>query len=738
MEYVVLARKLRPQRFDELIGQETIAQILRNAIRTDRVAHAFLFAGSRGVGKTSAARILTKALNCEQPQAGEPCNACPTCREITAGSSPDVYEIDAASNRGIDNIRELRENANYQPAKSRYKTYIIDEAHMLTTESFNALLKTLEEPPERVKFILATTAPHRIPDTIHSRCQRFDFSRIPVAVMAAQLGRIAETEGLTLSPSALEAIARNAAGGMRDALTALDQVISFVGQAPTDEEVLRLLGLIDSREVLELLEAVLARDLGQALKVLSDVLERGHDVDTLLAGILRELKDLSLFAALSAQARYFQDHPPDALEFYRRHAADTPVDLLQQLFHLFMDLEGQLNRTTQTRACFEMALAKACRAESLVGVPDLLARLRGLLGDGKGGKTPTGAGPSGAPAGGSATRPAPAPTAAPPGSVRAQAAPPTPPPEPAAPRESRPTAAASEPTAEDAGPTAGGAESTTSPAAAPSEPGKMAAPQPAPAAPAPPGTNPPAPAAPPAAADTSPAAPGDDHPAAHPAAPAPVTAGNGSGAMRATPGPMHSAPPSATPPNGSGQPAAVDGPGDPWPSQAPDDPAALPPLPAEAPCDDPRFADLLERLKAGNKSRLWALLRRAEVAEWGPRHVSLLLPGPGDNLGPDDQQWLSQALQEALGQGFECRVIDDTNRRARPAYTLSGREQLARLHQESRERQAARGDAAIGEVLHFFPRGAVRDIRLDPAALQTTAMPDTAPQATPSQDTEDV
>ena len=245
MSYVVLARKLRPACFGDLIGQETAAQTLRNAVISDRVAHAFLFSGSRGVGKTSAARILTRALNCLNPDNGDPCNTCENCHEINQNASPDVYEIDAASNRGIENIRELRENVNYVPARCRYKVYIIDEAHMLTLESFNALLKTLEEPPSHVKFIFATTDPYKIPPTIISRCQRYDFLRIPIKKIADFLETVVAKENLEITRQALEMIARNSVGGMRDALTSIDQILSFTGTSATDQKVAQILGILD-------------------------------------------------------------------------------------------------------------------------------------------------------------------------------------------------------------------------------------------------------------------------------------------------------------------------------------------------------------------------------------------------------------------------------------------------------------------------------------------------------------
>ncbi|HEX7927392.1 MAG TPA: DNA polymerase III subunit gamma/tau, partial [bacterium] len=400
MEYVVLARKLRPQRFQDLVGQETVARALRNALMTGRVAHAFLFAGSRGVGKTSTARILTKALNCLNPQEGEPCNTCAICQEISAGAAPDVFEIDAASNRGIDNIRELRENVKYAPAKCRFKTYIIDEVHMLTLESFNALLKTLEEPPPHVKFILATTHPHRIPDTILSRCQRYDFPRIPLSRMVDYLAEVTVKEGLNFSRTALETIARNSAGGMRDALTGIDQAVSFAGSSPSDADVLGLLGLMDNREVLNLLAAVLDKRLDEALDAFTLITTRGHDAHVLLESLLREVKDLTLFHSLGKDSAYFQDHLQDSLQFYGTRKDTIGLDELQQLFQLFLALESQLKSSAFPKACFEMALVQACRVQPLVGVPELLERARELLrgGEGEGRAAPRPQRPMGQPA----------------------------------------------------------------------------------------------------------------------------------------------------------------------------------------------------------------------------------------------------------------------------------------------------------------------------------------------------
>ncbi|MEC7217269.1 MAG: DNA polymerase III subunit gamma/tau, partial [SAR324 cluster bacterium] len=377
MSYVVLARKLRPQRFSDLIGQEVIAQILQNAIRSNRVAHAFLFSGSRGVGKTSAARILTKALNCLQPDNVDPCNTCENCQEISSNASADVYEIDAASNRGIENIRELRENVKYAPARCRYKVYIIDEAHMLTLESFNALLKTLEEPPSHVKFILATTDPHKVPVTILSRCQRYDFQRIPLPRMLEFLGQAAVQENLQLSPKSLELIARHAAGGMRDALTALDQVLSFAGEQASEAEVRQILGIADASMRFQLLECLFRQQLGPAMQAFQELYRHGFDLQELLQELLQSVKTLSLYLALSGDLS-FAEVAEDEQEQYRQLASLTTQGELQQMFHLLMQLEEQMKRSVHARICFEMTLLQLASVQPLVGVKDMLQQIRTL------------------------------------------------------------------------------------------------------------------------------------------------------------------------------------------------------------------------------------------------------------------------------------------------------------------------------------------------------------------------
>jgi len=378
MSYVVLARKLRPSRFGDLIGQETAAQTLRNAVLSDRVAHAFLFTGSRGVGKTSAARILTRAVNCLNPDNGDPCNRCENCTEINQNASADVIEIDAASNRGIENIRELRENVNYVPAKCRYKVYIIDEAHMLTLESFNALLKTLEEPPPYVKFILATTDPYKIPPTIISRCQRYDFLRISIKKMADFLETVVKKEKLELSRKAIEMICRNSVGGMRDALTAIDQILSFTGTSATDQKVAQILGILDSESRFAFIEALLAKKDGEAISYFQKLQEHGHDVNDVLSDLLQTIKTIALVRTLGINQTLFQDIPADDLETFSTLSKIVSADELQQIFHILLELEEQMKRSAHTKICFEMAILQIASIEPLVGLPEIISEIQNI------------------------------------------------------------------------------------------------------------------------------------------------------------------------------------------------------------------------------------------------------------------------------------------------------------------------------------------------------------------------
>ena len=310
LSYLAIARKYRPATFDEIVGQEHVTRTLRNAIARDRVHHAFLFTGARGVGKTTAARALAKSLNCAEGPTAQPCGSCTSCTEVSQGSSPDLIEIDGASNNSVDDIRDLRDTVQYAPTGGRYKVYLIDEVHMLSKGAFNALLKTLEEPPSHVVFVFATTEPHRIPDTILSRVQRFDFKRIAAGAVAERLRSIAEREGATLSDHALRLIARAGEGSMRDAQSLLDQVLSFSGSEVSDAEVAETLGLIDTRLVHDMLAGMLEGNPTRCFEVIDQVYGYGYELSQFTAELLETLRNLT-FLVLSPDAQRFVDLPEE-------------------------------------------------------------------------------------------------------------------------------------------------------------------------------------------------------------------------------------------------------------------------------------------------------------------------------------------------------------------------------------------------------------------------------------------
>ena len=384
MSYLVLARKYRPQRFDQLVGQEHIARTLTNAIAQQRVHHAFLFTGARGVGKTSAARILAKALCCAEGPTANPCGKCDFCREIAEGRSVDVIEIDGASNTGVDDVRTLREGARYMPTKGQRKIYIIDEVHMLSTSAFNALLKTLEEPPPHVVFIFATTEAHKIPTTILSRCQRYDFKLIPTARLTAHLETILASESIATDTDALRLIARQAGGSVRDSLSLLDQVIAYVGaERLTREIVAEVLGVADRRVLVDLAGAVLARDPGAALRILARSADVGVDLGQLARAFLGFLRDLEVVGRV-ADAADLVDATPEELEEARAlarkatAAASGAAGLLGVLFDRWARAIDEAARSQSPRLIFEMALVDLCQAEPLEPLGDLLERLEGL------------------------------------------------------------------------------------------------------------------------------------------------------------------------------------------------------------------------------------------------------------------------------------------------------------------------------------------------------------------------
>ena len=377
MSYQVIARKWRPGTFEEVIGQPHATRTLQNAIRLDRIAHAYLFSGARGVGKTSVARILAKVLNCEKGPSPTPCNQCSNCREISHTNSVDVIEIDGASNRGIDNIRELRETVRYRPAKGRYKVYIIDEVHMLTTEAFNALLKTLEEPPPHVIFIFATTEPHKIPATILSRCQRFDFRRLSLLQIVEHLKRIISQEGADFSEGILYAIAREADGSMRDAQSLLEQLLAFSGDELEEAQILDILGVIDRQSVLRTAEAILSEDAQACLEIAADVYRRGIDSRRFCQHLCDHFRNL-LFAALSAEPEMLADLPEDEKKLLKDQAAVTTPESLHVYFQMLLGGEEQIRRSSMPKIALEMLLlrmAQLPRLESIDAVLDRIAMI---------------------------------------------------------------------------------------------------------------------------------------------------------------------------------------------------------------------------------------------------------------------------------------------------------------------------------------------------------------------------
>ncbi len=375
--YEVLARKYRPQSFSELAGQEHVSRTLQNAIDSGRVAHAFLFTGARGVGKTSTARIMAKTLNCAEGVTHEPCNHCPQCIEITKGTSTDVFEIDGASNNGVDDVRDLRDNIKYLPSHSRYRIIIIDEVHMLSTNAFNALLKTLEEPPEHVKFIFATTEPHKLPVTILSRCQRFDFKRVTVPRIIARLREIAEKESVTISDGSLTLIARKGDGSMRDSLTAFDQVLAFCGDTVQDEDVATLLGTIDRRLLAEISGALFTGNTQAVLAGVKQVDLVGYNMRQFCQELIEHFRNLLVIRSVARPEEILDLTVAELDELRGQSHHISPLDIQRRLT-LFLRAEAEMAYASFPRLIVEMALLKATLLAPLVPVQELIDKIKAL------------------------------------------------------------------------------------------------------------------------------------------------------------------------------------------------------------------------------------------------------------------------------------------------------------------------------------------------------------------------
>ena len=378
MSYTALYRKFRPDEFEDVKGQDAIVKTLKNQIMADRIGHAYLFCGTRGTGKTTVAKIFAKAVNCEHPIDGSPCGECAMCKAIASGASMNVIEIDAASNNGVDNIREIREEVSYRPTEGRYKVYIIDEVHMLSIGAFNALLKTLEEPPEYVIFILATTEAHKIPITILSRCQRYDFKRISIETISARLRELIDKEQWDVEEKAVRYIAKMADGSMRDSLSLLDQCVAFyIGEKLTYDHVLEVLGAVDTEVFSRLLRELLAMDVHKVIETVDELVMQGRELSQLAADFTWYLRNLLLVKS-SDNMEDVLDVSTENLVQLKEEAQMIDNETLIRYIRIFSDLTNQLKYASQKRVLLEVTLIKLCKPEMDRNPDALLDRIRAI------------------------------------------------------------------------------------------------------------------------------------------------------------------------------------------------------------------------------------------------------------------------------------------------------------------------------------------------------------------------
>lgn len=375
MSYTALYRKWRPQRFEDVKGQDHIVTTLQNQIRSNRIGHAYLFCGTRGTGKTSVAKIFARAVNCEAPVNGSPCGQCPSCQQILAGTSLNVVEIDAASNNGVENIREIREQVQYPPTEGRYRVYIIDEVHMLSTGAFNALLKTLEEPPSYVIFILATTEAHKIPITVLSRCQRYDFRRITVDTITDRLRELTKAENMPVEDRALKYVAKAGDGSMRDALSLLDQCAAFhFGETLTYEHVLDVLGAVDNQVFRELFRAIVGKQTKECIKMLEEMVIQGRELSQLIVDLIWFLRNL-LILKTTDDAEELLDMSEDNLKLLREDAELADENVLMRYIRVFSELSSRIRYANQKRVLIEITFIKLTRPEMEQSLDAVIERL---------------------------------------------------------------------------------------------------------------------------------------------------------------------------------------------------------------------------------------------------------------------------------------------------------------------------------------------------------------------------
>ena len=377
MSYIVLSRRYRPKAFDEIVGQKHVVTTLVNALQSDRVAHAYLFAGPRGVGKTSMARILSKALNCQKGTTDTPCNKCSTCNSITNGNDIDVLEIDGASNRGIDEIRNIRQNVGYAPAVSKHKIYIIDEVHMLTKEAFNALLKTLEEPPEHVKFIFATTSPSRVPDTVQSRCQRFDFKNISIADISNRLSQICKAENIAAEKEVLQSIAKYARGGLRDSESILDQLASFCHEKITLRDVYDIFGVVSEEKLSSLVNSFTEKKPELSIQIFHSIMESGRDIEGFIDQLLLYIRDLLLVSVCKNESDTMGTVSGD-LNLLRTQSSSFSPETLIYMFQVISEAKTKTRDLLQQKIYLEVLFVKLATMEELKPLSSVLDKIEGM------------------------------------------------------------------------------------------------------------------------------------------------------------------------------------------------------------------------------------------------------------------------------------------------------------------------------------------------------------------------